>query len=283
MDRLAGLMDKLVSNNQTAFIKGRYILDGAFILHETMHELSSKKMRGVILKIDFEKAYDSVDWDFVKGILKRKELPKQMVDWIMSTVRGGRLCININGENDPYFKTHRGLRQGDPLSPLLFNLAADALDHILSKAKLNGYIKGVVPHLIPGGLSHLQYTDDIVILMSHDDQTIINMKFFLYYFEWMSGLKINYHKSEVIAFGVSSEEQNMIANMLNCKVGSLPMTYLGLPISDSNLGVYSFEGIVEKMRKKLQPWKGKNLSSGGRLVLTNSSLSSLPIYMMGMF
>jgi len=237
----------------------------------------------VILKIDFEKAYDSVDWDFVKGILKRKELPKQMVDWIMSTVRRGRVCININGENGPYFKTHKGLRQGDPLSPLLFSLAADALDHILSKAKLNGYIKGVVPHLIPGGLSHLQYTDDTVILMSHDDQTIINMKFFLYCFEWMSGLKINYHKSEVIAFGVSSEEQNRIANMLNCKVGSLPMTYMGLPISDSNLGVYSFEGIVEKMRKKLQPWKGKNLSSGGRLVLTNSSLSSLPIYMMGMF
>ena len=80
----------------------------------------------------------------------------------------------------------------------------------------------------------------------------------------MSGLKINYHKSEVIAFGVSSEEQNRIANMLNCKVGSLPMTYMGLPISDSNLGVHSFEGIVEKMRKKLQAWKGKNLSSGGK-------------------
>jgi len=116
-----------------------------------------------------------------------------------------------------------------------------------------------------------------------DDTSVTNMKFLLYYFEWMSGLKINYHKSEVIAFGVSSEEQNRIANMLNCKVGSLPMTYMGLPISDSNLGVHSFEGIVEKMRKKLQPWKGKNLSSGGRLVLTNSSMSSLPIYMMVMF
>jgi len=71
--------------------------------------------------------------------------------------------------------------------------------------------------------------------------------------------------------------------MLNCKVGSLPMTYLGLPISDRNLGVQAFEGVLTKMRKKLQPWKGKNLSSRGRLTLTNSSQSSHPIYMMGMF
>jgi hypothetical protein len=71
-----------------------------------------------------------------------------------------RVCININGSNGPYFRTYRRLRQGDPLSPLLFNIAADALDHILSKAKEKGHIKGVVPHLVPGGITHLQYADD---------------------------------------------------------------------------------------------------------------------------
>ena len=71
--------------------------------------------------------------------------------------------------------------------------------------------------------------------------------------------------------------------MLNCKVGKLPMDYLGLPISSRAVGAASFEGMMNKMRNKLQPWKGRNLSSGGRLILTNSSLSSIPIYMMGMF
>ena len=73
----------------------------------------------------------------------------------MSTVKGGRVCVNINGENGNYFKTHRGLRQGDPLSPLLFNLAADVLDLILGGANLKGHIKGVAADLIPGGLTHL--------------------------------------------------------------------------------------------------------------------------------
>lgn len=110
------------------------------------------------------------------------------------------------------------------ISPLLFNLAAGALAGILDKAKRNGLIKGVVPHLVEGGLTHLQYADDTVILMDCDDSTITNMKFLLYCFEWLSGLKVNYHKSEVIVFGVQEEEQWRIANMLKCKVGKLPMS-----------------------------------------------------------
>jgi len=96
-------------------------------------------------------------------------------------------------------------------------------------------------------------------------------------------LKINYHKSEVVTFGVDERERTRIAKILNCKLGSLLMSYLGLPMSDKSLGIKAFEGPLDKMRKKLQPWKGRNLSSGGRLMLTNSSLSSIPIYLMGVF
>ena len=193
------------------------------------------------------------------------------------------MCINLNGENGPYFKTHRGLRQGDPLSPLLFNLAVDALDHILATVKCKGHIKGVVPHLVEGGLTHIQYVDDTVILMDLDDKTIRNTKFLLYCFEWMSGLKINYHKSEVLVFGATEDEQTRVANMLNCKIGTMPMTYLGLPMSSRVVSGKNFDGMINKIINRLQAWKGKNLSSGGRLILSNSSLSSIPIYTMGMF
>lgn len=109
------------------------------------------------------------------------------------------------------------------------------------------------------------------------------MKFLLYCFEWMSGLKINYHKSEVIIFGVEENVQNRIANALNCTVGSLPMTYLGVPISDRVLGAGAFNFLVAKLRKRLQPWKAKNMSYGARTVLSNTSLGSLPIYTMGFY
>jgi hypothetical protein len=83
-------------------------------------------------------------------------------------------------------------------------------------------------HLIPEGVTHIQYADDTILMIEGDVNSVVNMKFILYCFEWLSGLKINYHKSEAILFGMEEEEQVRIANMLNCKVGSLPMRYLGM-------------------------------------------------------
>lgn len=246
-----------------------------------MHELRIKKQQGVIMKIDFEKAYDRVNWEFVEEVMKRKGFHEQFIQWVMLSVRSGRVCIKINGQLGTYFRTYRGLRQGDPISPILFNLAADVLVYTLDQAKNNGQLVGVVPHLIQGGLTHIQYAGDIVIMMSCEERSITNMKFLLYCFEWMSGQKINYHKSEVIVFGVEDEVESSIANALNCNVGSLAMIYLGLPISDRVLGAGAFNFLGAKLRKRLQPWKDKNMSYGARIILSNTSLGNLPT--MGFF
>ena len=138
---------------------------------------------------------------------------------------GGRVSINI-----PFFKTHRGLRQGDPLSPLLFNLVGDALAAVLESAKTNGVSEGLVSNLVLGGLIHLQYANDTAHFIKNGEDNIRVLKFLLVCFEEMSGLHINYQKSEVYVLGVSKEEELRVANMLNYKVGSLPFTYLGLPM-----------------------------------------------------
>jgi hypothetical protein len=95
--------------------------------------------------------------------------------------------ININGNPGNFFDTHKGLRQGDPLSPLLFNLVSDALATMLEKAKREGKIKGLVPNLVEEGITHLQYADDTIIFLNLDEQSIINTKFLLYCFEEMQG------------------------------------------------------------------------------------------------
>jgi hypothetical protein len=109
------------------------------------------------------------------------------------------------------------------LSPLLFNLVADSLATLMEKAKEAGLIRGLVPDLVERGLTHLQYVDDTVICLEIDEESITNTKFLLYYFENMFGLKINYHKSEVMVLGVSSEESARIARLFNYKEGVLPM------------------------------------------------------------
>ena len=89
-------------------------------------------------------------------------------DWVKAYVQGGNVGIKINDQVGPYFQIRKGLRQGDPLLPILFNIVANMLAIIMSRAKEGGQAKGVIPHLVEDGLSILQYVDDIVIFMDHD-------------------------------------------------------------------------------------------------------------------
>jgi hypothetical protein len=82
------------------------------------------------------------------------------MEWMKQIVEGGRVGVNINGTPGDFFNTHKGLRQGDPLSPLLFNLVSDALATMLENAKEAGEIRGLMKHLVEGGLTHLQYADN---------------------------------------------------------------------------------------------------------------------------
>jgi hypothetical protein len=201
--RLSPVAHRVIIQSQTAFIKGRFIQDGPLALHEIIHELKSKNLPAVLLKLDFEKAYDRVNSHFLREVLLTKGFEPAFVHRLMQLVSGGQTAISINGEVGPYFQNKRGgVWQGDPISPLLFNFVADALVAILDRAKVASHIQGVVPHLISGGVSHLQYADDTMILIQNTQEGLINLKFLLLCFELLSGMKINFHKSEVIVMGV---------------------------------------------------------------------------------
>lgn len=144
-------MERLTHPYQFAFLKGRFIHDGILALHEIIHEVKVSHQRGVFLKLYFQKAYDRLDWDFLRQVLQRRGVDDRMIGWIMQIVISGNTAIKINGEVVPYFKPSYGVRQGDTISAILFNAAVDALAEILEKAKNSGHISGVVRHLIPGG------------------------------------------------------------------------------------------------------------------------------------
>jgi hypothetical protein len=136
--RLTPYAGKIISETQTAFIPGRYILEGVVVLHEILHEIRVKKLKGIILKLDFEKAYDKVNWKFMLEVLRKKNFPGKWIEWTKQIVEGGKVGININGNPGSFFDTHKGLKQGDPLSPLLFNLVSDVLATMLENAKKRG-------------------------------------------------------------------------------------------------------------------------------------------------
>ena len=163
-------------------------------------------------------------------------------------------------------------------------MVVDALAAILDKAKGAGHIHGIVPHLVGGGgVSLLQYADDTIIMVEGSTQDVANLKFLLLCFQQMSGLTINFDKSEVMVLGYPPVEAQAIADRLNCRLGSFPTTYLGIPISDSRLTVADLRPTVTRMQHRVEPWKGRWLSKAARVILINSSLASLLWFLMSFY
>lgn len=115
------------------------------------------------------------------------------------------MSIRVNDDIGHYFQTKKELRQGDPLSPILFNLVADMLAILIERAKAKGKFQGVVPHLVGDGLSILQYADDTILFLDHNLAQAGELKLVLSTFEQLSGLTINFHKSELFCYDKAKE------------------------------------------------------------------------------
>lgn len=169
------------------------------------------------------------------------------------------------------------------MSPLLFNLVADALSTMLTRAAQAGMIAGLVPHLVDGGINHLQYADDTVLLLKYSEDNLRNVRRILSCYEAKSGMKINFEKSKIFAVGLTAEELQQVAALMGCKAGSFPIKYLGMPVSCNKVSKAQLRYVSDKTEKRLGTWQCEYLSSGGKSILIESCLSSVPMYTMGVY
>jgi hypothetical protein len=131
----------------------------------------------------------------------------------------GTVSVKVNNTTGGYFTSSRGVRQGDPLSPFLFNIAVDSLAKMISLAQRNNLITGLVPNYIEHGVAILQYADDTILCLQDNKEQATHLKLILYLYESMSGLKINFSKSEVIMISQNDSKSVEFSNMFNCAIG----------------------------------------------------------------
>lgn len=132
--RMKVVMGKVVGEAQTAFIKGRNIIDGVVILNELIEKAKKSKDCRLILKVDFAKAYDSIDWNYVLQMLRSLNFPEIWILWIRECLSTATANVLVNGSPSGEFQLQHGIRQGDPLSPFLFLMAAEGLNLLMNKA-----------------------------------------------------------------------------------------------------------------------------------------------------
>jgi hypothetical protein len=141
----------------------------------------------------------------------------------------------------------------------------------------------VIPHLVDGGLSILQYVDDIILFIEHDLEKARNLKLILEAFEQLSGLKINFHINELFCFGKAQDLAAAYAELFGCGQGQFPVSYLGIPIHYQRLTMDEWKLVEGRLQKLLSSWKGKLVSLVGRMIRINSVVINILLYMISFF
>jgi len=255
-NRIKEVLHNVTDKNQSTFLRGRGLLDNVLTANETVDFLRKEKSKGVIVKVDFEKAYDSVEWDFLEYMMGRLCFNYMWIYWIKMYLSSATVSVLINGSPTKEFKPRRGLRQGDPLAPFLFLIVVEGLAGLVREATRVGLLDGIGVGSKAFDVKLLQFADDTLFFCQPKYQCILTIKVILRSFEVVSGLKVNFHKSQVGAIGVDDVDLNIFSNCLNCGRMEFPFKYLGITIRGNPRKEEFWRPIIHKIRSKLFTWKG---------------------------
>lgn len=275
-------MHSIISEQQSAFIPGRQIQDNIVVAHEVFHFLKHKKVgkkASVAIKLDLNKAYDSVCWDFLLRLLNKMGFDEKWISWIEQCVCSVSYSFFLNGSQICNVLPDRGLRQGDPLSPYLFLMVADVFSLLLNKAVSNKTLMGIKMKKKCPMLSHLFFADDSLIFLEANPKCCLNFMEVAKAFSEATGLSINAHKSSAFfSANSSSQLKGEILGVLGMKEMDPATQYLGLPAFWGSSKKEAMGFIKDKIMSKVRGWANKQLNQAGKEVLIKSVLQTIPMY-----
>nr|GEX07717.1 hypothetical protein [Tanacetum cinerariifolium] len=261
-DRMKGSLDKLVDQNQSAFVPSRHIQDNILLSQVLLKGYDRKDgPNRAAMKVDIQKAYDTVNWKFLEAILREFGFHEKIVDWVVKCITTASFSICVNGERFGYFKGGRGLRQGDPISPYLFTLVMEVLTLIVKdKVEKNRdfrYHFGCKKVK----LTHVCFADDLIMFCNGDIGSVKTLKEAIEEFGAVFGLMPNYSKSTIIFGSMSNEDKQSILETVPFKVENLPVRYSGVPLTSKRIGVKDCKVLTDKIKGRISNWKNKSLKS----------------------
>ncbi|XP_068639159.1 uncharacterized protein [Aristolochia californica] len=275
--RLKVVLPIVIHRGQGAFLKRREILDSTMAAHELMDHFRRNQDPRITLKLDLEKAFDRVNWILLDEIMEKMGFSERWRFWIQNCVGSASYSLLLNGSVCGYFKGTRGIRQGDPLSPLLFNIVAEFLSAMFYSAVDLGWLPPTSLHRA-FNIPILQYADNTIIFGVGDMHSVRRIKAVLGLFEIATGQKVNLGKTSLIGFNVDQENLAEMASSFGCSTTALPAKYLGLPLFHGRISHDLWNPVVEKIEARLATWKGRLLSKAGRLILLKSCIAGIPNY-----
>jgi len=221
---------------------------------------------------------------FLSEVMIKMNFPHVWYKWILEYVTTASTSVLVNGSPTDVFNFERELRQGDHLSSFLFLLAAKGLNVMMNVMMGNDIFTGYkVGEQASLSVTHLKFPNDTFLIGEKSWANVRALKNVLLLFEKISILKVNFHKNMLFGINVVGSWLHEAVVVMNCKHGSLPFVYLGLPIGGDPRKLLIWYPLVDHIIGRLFGWKSTNLSLGGELNLLKFMLSSISIYFLSFF
>jgi hypothetical protein len=273
--RIKKHLAKLIHSDQTGFIKGRYIGENINRILGIMEYTEKENIPTIIASIDFEKAFDSLEWRFIIKALKSFNFGPSIIQWVETLYKNPESCVLNNGWTTKVFMLKRGVRQGCPLSPYLFILAAEALSCYI-RSQQN--IKGV--NIYGKENKICQFADDTCLILQLDTDSINTAFTAFEKFQEISGLKVNFDKTELFPVGTIKESNLPLYSYRNIAWSPDGVKILGIHISHNKKRMMdqNYNPILTKMENIINIWKRRNLTLYGKVAIIKAHLQSQLVY-----
>ncbi|KAM3360270.1 hypothetical protein P3S68_019982 [Capsicum galapagoense] len=278
--RIITVLPLIILRNQTGFIKDRSITKNILLAQEIVRDINRRnRLHNVAVQLDMSKAYVRVSWIFVIKVMIRFGFSKTMINMIWRLISNNWYTMLVNGQTFGFFKSTRGLKQGDPLSPTLFRIVVEVLARGLNSLHEEDDFKGFGMPKWSKPINHLSYDDDTILFCLRHKESMKKMKKILQNYEFVSGQLINLSKSFVYLHEkVPPRDVSRIRRILQVAQGSFPFAYLGCPIFYGRNKKSHFEDLTKKISRRMLGWQNWLLSYGGRYILIFVVLQSMPIF-----
>jgi len=223
-------------------------------------------------------SFDTLDWSFLHKVLKTFGFNETFCKWIHSILSSAKMSISINGKHHGFFSCTREVRQGDPLSPLLFCLAEEVISRSITKLAREGALNLIQGSRKNPAPSHILYADDIMIFSKGTASNIQALTDLFRSYSQVSGQFVNPQKSFIFAGSISPHRLLNLSHQIGFNIGTLPFTYLGVPIFKGKPKIIHLQPIANKIKLKLSTWKASILSLAGRVQLVRSVIQSMLLH-----
>jgi hypothetical protein len=266
-NRLKNVLCKIISESQSGFIKGRFIGENTRFIYDLMHYTEHKQIPGLLMLIDFEKAFDSISWKFLYKTLNFFNFGPSFKKWIQLLNTDMKASVLQSGFLSDQFNIERGCKQGDPLSPYLFLLCAEILALLI---KGNKSIKGITI----GSLVYkiVQYADDTTLVLDGSVSDLQSAIDTLEIFESISGLKINSSKTKLIWIGKEKYSNKKLDCSLQLNWGETTFRLLGILFSvDLDIMAdLNYESSLKEITRCASIWSKRKLTIFGKITVVKS-------------